>query len=253
MERGIQMIDFEAIGRAAAVLTGASYPVGFTGAGVSAASGIPTFRAESGIWTRFPIEEYGTAEAFAHDPEKAWKLFGALTPDLEAAQPNPAHVAMAELEAKGRLKALVTQNIDGLHQRAGSRQVIEFHGTCESGHCYGCDRAFVMKELPAWPPAPRCPDCNTVVKPDVVLFGDQIPAEAMADAGAAFTRCDAVLVVGSSLQVPPASWLVIDAGERGKSIIIVDPEPSFFARKVATLTIAAPAEQVLPEIVSRVV
>jgi NAD-dependent deacetylase len=246
------MTNQEAVDRAAKILTSASYAIGFTGAGVSAASGIPTFRAESGIWTRYPIEEYGTAEAFAHDPEKAWELFAALAPDLEAAQPNPAHGAMAELEAKGRLKALVTQNIDGLHQRAGSRHVIEFHGTCESGHCFECGRAFVMKELSAWPPAPRCPDCNAVVKPDVVLFGDLIPAQAMTSASAAFGRCDVVLAVGTSLQVPPASWLVLDAGERGKSIIIVDPEPSSYARRVATLTIAAPAEQVLPEIVFRV-
>jgi NAD-dependent deacetylase len=241
-----------AISRAATVLAGAGHAVGFTGAGISAASGIPTFRAESGIWTRFPMEEYGTAEAFVHDPEKAWELFGALAPDLEAAQPNPAHIAMAELEAKGIIKTVVTQNIDGLHQRAGSRHVIEFHGTCESGHCFGCGRELLMKELPAWPPAPRCPDCNTIVKPDVVLFGDQIPAQAMAGAGAAFARCDAVLAVGSSLQVPPASWLVIDAGDRGKSIIIVDPEPSSFARRVATITIVAPAEQALPEIVSQI-
>jgi NAD-dependent deacetylase len=240
-----------AIAEAAAVLAGSSFAVGFTGAGISVASGIPTFRDRSGIWTRFPIEEYGTAAAFARDPEKTWELFGSLAPGLESAQPNPAHLAMAELEEMGKLKAVVTQNIDGLHQRAGSREVIEFHGTHDTGHCPQCRRTFVMKELPAWPPAPRCPDCNTVVKPDVVLFGDQIPDEAMSRAGAAFSRCDAVLAVGTSLQVPPASWLVLEAGRRGIRVIVVDPQPSSFAEMAATVTIAAAAEEALPRIVVR--
>jgi NAD-dependent deacetylase len=240
------------IAAAATALVRARYAVGFTGAGVSAASGIPTFRSEAGIWARYPVEEYGTAWAFARDAEKVWELLGSLCRDLSQVEPNPAHVALADLESMGRLRAVVTQNVDALHQRAGSRQVIEFHGTAETAHCLMCARLFTGDYHSGWPPAPRCPDCGAIIKPDVVLFGDPIPDHAARRAEEEFSRCDAVLAVGSTLEVAPASWLVSGAAWRGAEVVIVDPQPSPLAREAATVVVDRPAEDALPEIVAAV-
>ncbi len=239
-----------AIAEASKVFATASCAVGFSGAGISAGSGIPTFREADGIWTRYPIQEYGTADAFLRDPEKTWELFGNLAADLDAARPNPAHLAMAELESRGQLRAVVTQNIDGLHQRAGSVEVIEYHGNAATGRCPRCQRSFTLRELSPWPPAPRCPQCIEVIRPDVVLFGDPIPEAAARRAQELFTVCDAVLAVGSSLQVAPASWLVVAAAHRGSAVIVIDPEPSAIAASAATVMLEGPAEEILPAIVA---
>ncbi len=225
--------------------------VAFTGAGISAASGLSTFRAEDGIWARFPIEEYGTADAFRQHPERAWELFGAIEAELARARPNPAHEALASLEEMGIVEAVVTQNIDGLHRRAGSRNVIEYHGTAATGHCPACGRRFRREALPPYPPAPRCPECAAVVRPDVVLFGDPIPADAAAAAERALATAETVLVVGSTLEVMPASWLVLSASRRGARVAVVDPKPSASARRIADLVVATPAERALPELVRR--
>jgi NAD-dependent deacetylase len=238
--------------QAARVLTASSRAVAFTGAGVSAGSGISTFREPGGIWDRLPIEEYGTAQAFARDPEKVWELIGQLGRDLQVAQPNPAHLSLADLEARGLIRAVITQNIDGLHQRAGSRDVVEYHGTAASGGCTACGRSFGWEKLSEWPPAPRCPECDRILRPDVVLFGDPIPAGAAARADRLFAEADAVLAVGTSLEVAPASWLVMAAARRGVRVIVVDPSPSEVALQVASVVIALAAEVALPEVLDAI-
>lgn len=235
--------------RAAELLCTASFTVAMTGAGVSAGSGVSTFRAEDGIWARFPVEEYGTAAAFRRDPEKVWELFGSLDGELRDARPNPAHTALATLEQLGLLKGVVTQNIDGLHQVAGSRVVIELHGTVATGHCPRCREAYRRGEVTPWPPAPRCSACGTILRPDIVLFDDIIPEEAFWRAAQLFRRADAVLAIGTALEVAPASWLVMGAPANGANVIVVDPHPSPKARMVAATVIAAPAEEALPELV----
>ncbi len=241
----------EALSLAVAALRAADFAVALTGAGVSAASGVPTFRAEGGVWTRFPVEEHGTAAAFERDPERCWHLFGTLARDLERAAPNPAHRALAELESMGRLEAVITQNIDALHQRAGSDTVVEYHGTAASAHCPRCGRRFAAGDVAPWPPAPRCPDCDAVLRPDIVLFGDPIPQDAAIRADVLCRRADLLIAVGTTLEVSPASWLATTAAARGAGIVVVDPEPSAVARRVASVVLAAPAEEVLPEIVAR--
>lgn len=223
--------------------------VAFTGAGISAPSGITTFRAEDGIWARFPVEEYGTRQAFQRNPERCWELFGAMERELARAEPNAAHLALAELERRGLLAGVVTQNIDGLHTRAGSRRVVEYHGTAATARCPGCRRRFARREVSPWPPAPRCPQCGSVLRPDVVLFGDPIPSEADHEARELLDSADLVLVVGSTLEVAPASWLVLDAANRGAAVAVVDPHPSGTARAVATLLLEEPAERALPAVV----
>jgi len=238
------------VAAAAAILARATHAVAFTGAGISVASGISTFREEGGIWARFPVEEYGTGEAFHRDPERVWELFGALEGELRQARPNPAHEALARLESLGRLAAVITQNIDGLHQRAGSRRVVEYHGTMASAHCPSCGLTVRAGEIPPWPPAPRCPDCGTVLRPDVVLFGDAIPSAAVEASRELMAAADAVLAVGTTLEVAPASWLVLDASARGVPVIVVDPRPTAVARRAAGLLVEAPAEEALPAMVA---
>ncbi len=237
-----------AIARAAAALNAARCAVALTGAGVSAASGVPTFRAEGGVWTRFPVEDHGTADAFRRNPERCWDLFGSLARDLGHAEPNAAHYALSKLERMGRLQAVITQNIDALHQHAGSGEVVEYHGTATTTHCPSCGRLFPAGDLPPWPPAPRCLDCDAVLRPDIVLFGDPIPRDAALRADELCDRADLVLTVGTSLEVAPASWLVLSAAKRGV-VVVVDPRPSAVARRLATIVVAAPAEEALPEIV----
>lgn len=235
--------------RAANILRENQPAVAFTGAGVSAASGIPTFRAADGVWARFPVEEYGTADAFTRDPERCWKLFGELSRQLGDIRPNRAHQGLARLEEIGLLDAVITQNIDNLHQRAGSRRVIELHGTAATAHCPRCKRRFRSEELPTWPPAPRCPECRAVVRPDVVLFGDPMPVDAMEQAHRLIDAAGTVLAVGTSLQVLPASWLVLEAARRRVPVILVDPSPSPDARRAATVVLQAPAEEAIPALV----
>jgi len=235
--------------RAVELLCGASFTVAMTGAGVSAGSGISTFRAEDGIWARFPVEEYGTAAAFRRDPEKVWRLFGSLDGELRDARPNPAHTALAALEKLGLLGGLVTQNIDGLHQAAGSREVVELHGTVATGHCPGCRRTYRREDVAPWPPAPRCSSCDAVLRPDIVLFDDIIPEQAFSRAAKLFRKADAVLAVGTGLEVAPASWLVMGAPAYGATVVVVDPHPSAKARAVATVVVAAAAEEALPALV----
>lgn len=238
--------------RAARILCESRRAVAFTGAGVSAASGIPTFRDPGGLWDRFPVEEYGTAAAFCRDPEKTWELFGALGRQLQAAEPNPGHRTLAELERRGLVRGVVTQNIDGLHQRAGSVEVIEYHGSAAAGTCPGCRRRVGPEELAGWPPAPRCVGCHRVLRPDVVLFGDPIPAAAAASADHLMLTADAVLAVGTSLEVAPASWLVVGAARRGARIIVVDPSPSAVARQLGTVIVDEPAETALPAVLGAI-
>ncbi len=243
------MDTLERYGELARHLARSRHAVAFTGAGISAPSGIATFRSEDGIWARFPVEEYGTRQAFQRNPERCWELFGTLEGELARAQPNAAHLALAELEHRGLLAGVITQNIDGLHQRAGSRRVVEYHGTASTAHCPGCRRRFARSEVPPWPPAPRCPGCGRVLRPDVVLFGDPIPAEAEIEARDLLSPAGLVLVVGSTLEVAPASWLVLAAADRGATVAVVDPRPSATARGVASLLLEEPAERALPGVV----
>ncbi len=241
----------EALEELIQILSASAATIAFTGAGISAPSGLSTFRSRHGVWSRFPVEEYGTAQAFRHDPERSWELFGALEQELQGVRPNPAHESLAELERLGVVKAVVTQNIDGLHQKAGSREVVEYHGSATTGHCPKCGRRFRRDELPPWPPAPRCNDCGAVFRPDVVLFGDPIPAAAALRVEELFRSADVILVVGSTLEVMPASWLVFSAAQRGARVAVVDPNPSNAGRSTASLVIAEPAEVALPKVVGR--
>lgn len=199
-----------------------------TGAGVSAESGIATFReALTGLWARFDPAELATPEAFSQDPARVWSWYEWRRAQVLAAQPNPAHLALADWARRlGRLR-LVTQNVDDLHERAGSRDVIHLHGSLHAPRCFECARPLATPPLPdaaerlVAPPA--CPDCGGLARPGVVWFGEPLPSDT---AWALAERCDLCLVIGSSGLVQPAASLPEVARRQGATIIRIDPQPA---------------------------
>ena len=200
--------------------------VALTGAGISVDSGIPDFRSAGGLWERFDPMEYATIEAFEDDPRRVWQMFAELQALVTSARPNPGHDALARLEYAGVLDGIVTQNVDNLHQEAGSRNVVEFHGNGSKLRCLRCD---ALMEPPAgWEPAagpPLC-GCGSVLKPDVVLFGEAIPPEALVRAAELAEGCRAMLIVGTSATVAPASLLPLVARRNGALLIEVNLVPT---------------------------
>ena len=199
--------------------------VALTGAGVSTESGIPDFRSPTGIWARFDPLEYGSIEAFRADPRKVWSFYKPRVAMLAEAEPNQAHLALAELEQLGVLEAVVTQNIDLLHERAGSREVIEVHGSIRSSTCPGCGERVALAdvlELLREADAPACPDCGEILKPDVVFFGELLPASTIDRASELARRARLLLVVGSALEVHPVAGLPEETLEAGGRLAIVN-------------------------------
>jgi NAD-dependent deacetylase len=194
-----------------------------TGAGISTESGIPDFRSPTGIWAQYDPMEYATIDAFRRDPEKVWEFYAQRLGVLAEAEPNAGHLALAELERRGLVQAVVTQNIDGLHQRAGSREVIEVHGSIRSATCLECGT-----EAPLDRAAPRCPACGAIMKPGVVLFGELLPVEAMERAGELAHGAGLLLVVGSSLEVYPVAGLPDETLSAGGALAIVNRGPTPF-------------------------
>lgn len=196
-----------------------------TGAGISTESGIPDFRSPTGIWAQYDPAEYATIDAFQADPHKVWSFYSLRLRVLVEAEPNAGHLAIAELERAGHVSTVVTQNIDGLHQRAGSRDVTEVHGSIRSSTCLRCGASFGLDELLRLlegAEAPLCPRCGAVVKPDVVMFGELLP-EAAIDRSYELARSTGLLlVVGSTLEVWPVSQLPEETHAAGGAVAIVN-------------------------------
>jgi len=208
---------------ALAALVRAHQPcVVLTGAGISTESGIPDFRSPTGIWARYDPMEYATIDAFVADPAKVWDFYGKRLAALGEAEPNEGHHALAQLEARGWIDAVITQNVDGLHVRAGSTNVIEVHGSIRTATCTVCGRTIPAREALATLPVPACPDCGHVLKPDVVLFGELLPAAAIDRAARLAYEARLLLVVGSSLEVHPVAGLPLETLAAGGKVAIVN-------------------------------
>ncbi|MGH7822400.1 MAG: SIR2 family NAD-dependent protein deacylase [Candidatus Binatia bacterium] len=224
----------ERIARGAALLGSARRLVVLTGAGISTESGIPDFRSPGGIWTKYDPSEF-TYQNFVSNRahrERYWRMSLDIYPVLTAARPNAAHLAVAELERQGRVRCVVTQNIDGLHQRAGSspERVIEIHGTALFVDCLVCSdrstREAIQERVSAGEAVPECRKCGGTLKPATVSFGQAMPERETAAAFEHAEECDAFLVVGSSLVVYPAAYLPVRAAESGAKLVIVNREPT---------------------------
>ncbi len=226
--------------------------VALTGAGISVASGIPAFRGSQGLWDKYDPFIYAEIGNFRRFPEKAWEMLEEMFAVIEKAAPNPAHRALAELEEKGILQAVITQNVDSLHQAAGSRQVVEFHGSNRDLVCLECDYRKTnvrLAELESLPP--RCPECRSPLKPDVVFFGEAIPPRAL-DAATRLAREAAVmLVIGTSANVYPAAEMPLLTRQAGGKVVEINLESTPLTGSVADITLFAPADEILPEIVAR--
>ncbi len=204
-----------------------------TGAGVSTESGIPDFRSPTGIWADDDPYEVASIDGFHRDPSRVWEFYGRRLQVLDGARPNPAHRALAELEARGLVRALVTQNVDRLHAAAGSREVIEVHGSIATASCPACGRREERERIRELLPLPRCAACGTVLKPDVVMFGELLPMAAIDRATELAQDAGLLLVVGSSLEVWPVAGLPDETLRHGGRLAIVNREPTPYDDRAA--------------------
>ncbi len=245
----------EDLAKAARWLTTARKAIGLTGAGISTESGIPDFRSAGGLWSRYNPAEYATLGAFMRDPEKVWRMLAELEEVLQA-QPNPGHTALAELEQGGYLAGIVTQNVDGLHQAGGSRNVIEFHGSGRTLSCLTCGAVYPNSEIDRRQRPPRCrgefrgAPCEAILKPDVVFFDEQIPPQALLDTERLVRDADLILVVGTSCEVWPAAGIPHQVKQQGGRIVEVNLEPA--QELPSDLVFADKSATVLPALAERV-
>ena len=197
--------------------------VALTGAGISTESGIPDFRSAEGIWKRYDPMQYAHIDAFLADPVKVWEFYARRLDVLGEAEPNDGHRALAELEERGLLQAVITQNVDGLHARAGTRTLVEVHGSLRAARCLDCGARVRMSEAAAsLPEPPACPDCGRILKPDVVMFGELLPEAEIERARRFAGEAGLLLVVGSSLEVHPVAALPEETLAAGGALAIVN-------------------------------
>ena len=197
-----------------------------TGAGISAESGVPTFReAQTGLWAQYDPQELATPQAFYRNPKLVWEWYAWRRELVSKAEPNPGHLALVALESKVPKLTLITQNVDGLHQRAGSRAIIELHGNIMRTKCFDNGRL-----VQSWPPTdevpPRCPHCGGLLRPDVVWFGESLPHDALETAVSSAQSCDIFFSIGTSALVQPAASLPIEAIQAGAVTVEINPQPT---------------------------
>jgi len=224
-----------------------------TGAGISTPSGIPDFRSPTGVWADFDPLEYGSIEAFVTDPVRVWSFYAPRFSMLTDAEPNAAHLAVAALEHAGLVRAVVTQNIDRLHERAGSGEVIEVHGSIRTSTCPGCRARYALQEVLALledAAAPACPVCGRILKPDVVFFGEALPEAAIERASVLAREAALLLVVGSSLEVYPVAGLPDETLAAGGLLAVVNRGGTPYDG-VAGLVLDGDAAEVLPVVAAK--
>lgn len=243
----------EDIDRAARALGTASRVVCLTGAGVSAESGVPTFRdAQTGLWSRFDAEELASPEGFERDPGLVWRWYMWRLDLLKAAAPNPGHFALAQLAGLCERFLLITQNVDSLHEQAGSGEVLHLHGSLLHFRCNSCAAPHHLtgEQRRAESP-PACGLCGDLVRPDVVWFGESLPWDAVEEAADAAQGCDAMLVIGTSGLVYPAAQLPLIAKRAGAAVIDVNPEPGPIS-SIADLFLQGKSGEILPALAGSV-
>lgn len=244
------------IRKAAALIKSARYTVVLTGAGSSTPSGIPDFRSPgSGLWSRYSPSEFASLSSFRYHPEKFFHWLRPLASLLIEAEPNPSHFAISVLENISLVQAIITQNIDCLHQKAGSQVVIEVHGSLDTLSCIGCFKQFLSHQyMDAFIEEgiiPHCPLCNQILKPDVVLFEEQLPIQPWLKAKAETKNCDLMIVAGSSLTVTPACQLPLLALQNGAKLIVINLSPTYIDN-YSEVVIYEDVSDILPAIAANV-
>jgi len=245
-------MDHKLIQRAAKDILSSKKTIAFTGAGISVESGIPDFRGAQGLWEKYDPEEYAHIHAFYSNPDRVWLMLKDMFALVMNAKPNPAHLGLAELERMGLLSSVITQNVDGLHQAAGSHNVIEFHGSHRTLSCLKCSTtidgtALKIEDLP-----PRCSRCSSLLKPDVVFFGEPIPWDAQTMSFKESKSCSMVLVIGTSALVYPAASIPITAKERGATVIEINMERTPLTDQISDYLIPGSAGEIVPAILEQV-
>jgi NAD-dependent deacetylase len=230
-------------------LKSANHVAVLTGAGISAESGVPTFReAQTGLWARYNPQELATPQAFRHNPKLVWEWYTWRRELVSNAEPNPGHLALVELENKVPQFTLITQNVDGLHQRAGSQNIIELHGNIMRTKCFDNGRL-----VESWPETdeipPRCPYCSGLLRPDVVWFGESLPHDALETAFASAQSCDIFFSIGTSALVQPAASLPLEAIQSGAVTVEINPQTTLLTSHV-DFVLKGGAGTVLPELVA---
>jgi NAD-dependent deacetylase len=250
------MVPDSHISQATKLLQKAKHTVAFTGAGISTPSGIPDFRSPgSGLWEHYNPIEVASLSAFRYDPDKFYKWIQPLALTMIEAEPNPAHIALARLEKAGLLAGIVTQNIDNLHHRAGSKIVFEVHGhmreaTCVS--CYSCHPTDIfIEEFIETGETPHCPNCGGVLKPNTILFEEQLPYDVFCRAADLLSRSDLILIAGSSLDVVPVASLPVNPLNAGARLIIINQYPTYLDER-ADVIFRQDLAVILPRLVSEV-
>ena len=236
--------------RLKAMIQEAQNIVVFTGAGISAESGIPTYRGSGGVWNKYDPEKYANVNFFYKDPSYYWSFFKEVRyPVLKSAAPNAAHKVLARMEESGKLRAVITQNIDGLHQEAGSRSVLELHGNTRSFACVGCGQTYTLDEVFALLETelpPPCRTCRGLIKPSVVMFGEPLPGDILKEAEVQSRNCDLFLSIGSSLMVQPAASMPVIAKRSGAKLVIINKDVTRLDA-MADLVIHGTASRILKE------
>ena len=235
----------------AGLLKNSKHAVVFTGAGISAESGIPTFRGANGLWSRYDPEEVASIQGFMRNPKAFWAFARELIVKTKA-KPNAGHYAIAELERMGIVKAVITQNIDMLHQKAGSKRVLELHGSLKYVDCLKCGKTYEWDEIVDKIDDIKCENCGSMyLKPRIVFFGEQLPKDVLNEAIREAEKSDVFIVVGSSLQVYPAASLPFIAKENGAKLVLINKDPTD-KDWLFDIIIYGKAGEILPKIVERV-
>ena len=221
-----------------------------TGAGISVESGIPPFRGKGGLWEKMDPMEVAHIDSFRRDPKRVWQLLiRDMKEVLDRAQPNDAHLGLARMEAMGLVRTVITQNVDGLHQAAGSTEVVEFHGSFAWQRCMACDGRVETVKLDMRSLPPLC-KCGGIYRPDCIFFGEMIPPDALSRSQAAAASCDVMMVIGTSATVQPAAYMPMIARQNGATIIEINREPTPLTASVGSILIMGRAGEIMRQIVS---
>ncbi|MBN2029365.1 NAD-dependent deacylase [bacterium] len=245
-------MDIKLLQDAAEKIRNAARVVAFTGAGVSAESGIPPFRGPNGLWTKYDAHTLDI-NYFNRHPDEAWKTIKEIFyENFRKAKPNDAHIALAEMESRGYLQSLITQNIDNLHQKAGSLIVVEYHGNSQRLICRSCNGHFPISESLIQNMPPTCPSCGEILKPDFIFFGEPIPIKAHQFALKETMAADVWLVIGTTGEVFPAASLPFEAKYKGKTIIEINIQPSNYTYQITDIFLQGPASQITRELLKEI-